>query len=241
MTQKIFIVSITKDDAVKQGYIFLKRDFNPHPSREGWHCFSQNAISVCDFNPHPSYEGWLLYHSWQVLSMLFQSTSFTRRMTRKLGDVTYAEVFQSTSFIRRMTISTKKSNKKSHISIHILHTKDDLFLSSAFSLKRFQSTSFIRRMTPYHSCWSCSLWVFQSTSFIRRMTENRPPCAIFTHFNPHPSYEGWPMWLLTISQIWHFNPHPSYEGWRRRHGRRAYKTHFNPHPSYEGWLYYKNW
>ena len=246
----------------------------------------------------------------------FQSTSFIRRMTWYKLAVVCIGVFQSTSFIRRMTQLDNAPDFIKIISIHILHTKDDILRSSFLFLLRhfnphpsyegwrivpysalngidfnphpsyegwphahhilhgalkFQSTSFIRRMTGNMWLIMTGWRLFQSTSFIRRMTLVVGVAALWAgfqstsfirrmtvitaanqiryifqrcnnyHFNPHPSYEGWPVFYLPLREWWDFNPHPSYEGWRTAQLHVQSRRDFNPHPSYEGWLIISPW
>ena len=144
-----------------------------------------------NFNPHPSYEGWPSY----------KSAAYTKYW------------FQSTSFIRRMTLLSAWSDTKMIISIHILHTKDDL---GAGRLRRlFEDFN----PHPSYEGWRVLLWIH-----IPKL-----------HFNPHPSYEGWQTFAILKLKHLYFNPHPSYEGWRVSPILPLHQWNFNPHPSYEGW------
>ena len=145
----------------------------------------------------------------------FQSTSFIRRMTQLPYPRLSSWQFQSTSFIRRMTAVVGSVNGV--IMNFNPHPSYEVWQARSFVLRtqpRFQSTSFIRRMTGEASKRRYPGSKFQSTSFIRRMTpRGLDPAVGRGNFNPHPSYEGWPLIIWFSARECDFNPHPSYEGW----------------------------
>ena len=146
--------------------------------------------------------------------------------------------FQSTHLIRDVTYLKSMICSTSSISIHTSHTRCDEIVES---LGEFISISI---HTSHTRCdWSrlrIQLWPssFQSTHLIRDVTPSRRMGIDSSdYFNPHISYEMWPVPRSHLSGSCHyFNPHISYEMWHGYPIRQDIHIYFNPHISYEMWL-----
>ena len=146
---------------------------------------------------------------------LFQSTSLLRGTTSVKSIIWTVNQFQSTSLLRGTT-----------------------WLACFLTLKpwAFQSTSLLRGTTRSTSPRPVQAAQFQSTSLLRGTTAcNGIDSRQNGNFNPRPSCEGRPFWLIAVMLDGNFNPRPSCEG------RRCIAfcvilgcLYFNPRPSCEG-------
>ena len=178
----------------------------------------------------------LCYPLWWAME--FQSTPFSRRVTRKLQPCWSHSWFQSTPFSRRVTNYCNSCHSCNSISIHTLLAKGDYFQLldihfgvnfnphpsregwriSSYSFNPslvFQSTPFSRRVTK-HDLSSLRFHSFQSTPFSRRVTLAGCKCSIALQISIHTLLAKGD--LLRHRRDWknvYFNPHPSREGWPR--------------------------
>ena len=116
----------TKDDSWLLMISTRERYFNPHPSHEGWPSVIRRESPSLWFQSTSFTRRMTNRPQRRLRSFIFQSTSFTRRMTHIQAVPANFRRFQSTSFTRRMTSLSDDDPRGFKISIHILHTKDDL-------------------------------------------------------------------------------------------------------------------
>ena len=166
-----------------------------------------------NFNPHSSYEEWHISGGIDVgyipisIHILRTKSDHGKWFLRSRCAI-------SIHILRTKSDEQHQNKHFSHtISIHILRTKSDRWQD------RYRDQSII------------------SIHILRTKSDQRQKDGFnrFNDFNPHSSYEEWPVSLTAGSGQTYFNPHSSYEEWLLPYQQLWLQCHFNPHSSYEEW------